>query len=88
MNTILLLCVSFFNEIKNKYDTFETEAIILRETPFDFIIGRDTIKKHNLFDKIPSQLGTKILNSVETKKPELVEKPCDCLLKGLEICSI
>ena len=82
VNTILLLCVSFFNEIKNKYDTFETEAIILRETPFDFIIGRETIKRYNPFDRIPSQLGSRILNSVGTKKLELVERPCDCLLKG------
>ena len=82
MNITLLLRVSFFNDIINKYDTFETEAIILRETPFDFIIGRETIKRYNLFDKIPSQLGNRILNSVGTKKPELVERPCDCLLKG------
>ena len=81
VNTILLLHVSFFNEIKNKCETSETEAIVLRETPFDFIIGRETIIKYNLFDKIPSQLGNKILNSVGTKKPELVERPCDCLLK-------
>ena len=79
VNTIVLLGVSFFNEMKIKYDTFETEAIILKETPSDFIIGRDTIKRYNLFDKIPSQLGSRILNSVGTKKPELVEKPCDCL---------
>ena len=43
VNTMLLLRVSFFNEIENKYDTFESKAIILRETPFDFIVGRKTI---------------------------------------------
>ena len=78
VNTMLLLRVSSFNELENKNDTFESKAIILRETPFDFIVGRKTIERYNLFDKIPSQLGHEIFSSVETKSSELVERPCDC----------
>ena len=49
---MLLLRVSFFNELENKNDTFESKVIILRETPFDSIVGRKTITRYNLFDKI------------------------------------
>ena len=31
--------------------------VIHKETPVDIIIGRDTIKKYKLFEKIPSQLS-------------------------------
>ena len=82
VNTMLLLRVSFFNELENKNDTFDSKAIILRETPFDFIVGRKTITRYNLFNKIPSQLGNEIFSSVETKNSESVERPCDCYLKG------
>ena len=70
---MLLLRVSFFNELENKNDTFESKVIILRETPFDSIVGRKTITRYNLFDKIASQLGNKTFSSVETKNSELVE---------------
>ena len=36
------LCVTFFNEILNKNDTFEIEAIILKDSRIDLIIGRTT----------------------------------------------
>ena len=62
VNTMLLLRVSFFNELENKNDTFDWKAIILRETPFDFIVGRKTITRYNLFNKIPSQLGNETKN--------------------------
>ena len=80
---MILLRVSFFNELENKNDSFESKALILRETPFDFIVGRKTIERYNLFDKIPSQSGNEIFSSVETKSSELVERPCDCRLKGI-----
>ena len=79
---MLLLRVFFFNELENKNDTFDSKAIILRETPFDFIVGRKTITRYNLYNKIPSQLGNEIFSSVETENSELVERPCDCHLKG------
>ena len=48
--------VTFHNELLNDNDTFDISAIILKETPIDIIIGRDTIRKYKLFNKIPSQL--------------------------------
>ena len=53
---ILLLRVTFFDESSNRYDTFDIKAHILKATPVDLIIGRDSIKKFNLFSKVPSQL--------------------------------
>ena len=50
------LRVTFHNELLNDNDTFDISAIILKETPIDIIIGRDTIRKYKLFNKIPSQL--------------------------------
>ena len=45
INTILLLRVTFFNEIVNKNTSFDIEATILNNTPIDLIIGRNTIIK-------------------------------------------
>ena len=58
------------------------KAIIFRETPFDFIVATDTIKRYNFFDMITSQLGNEISSSVETKSSELVGRLCDYRLKG------
>ena len=55
VDTKIDLCVTFYNELLNNDDTFDISAIILKETPIDIIIGRDTIRKYQLFDKIPSQ---------------------------------
>ena len=64
-------CVTFYNELLNNNDTFEISAIILKETPIDIIIGRDTIRKYQLFDKIPSQL-----------RGSDGSKQCECQPKG------
>ena len=69
-NTILLLRVTFFDESTNRYDTFDIKAHILKATPVDLIIGRDSIKKFNLFNKVPSQLGVKL----PTPKPSQPSK--------------
>ena len=59
INTTLLLRVTFFNEIVNKNTSFDIEAMILKNTPIDLIIGRNKIKKHKLFDQIPIQFRRK-----------------------------
>ena len=61
IHTILMLRVTFFNEILNKNTSFKIEATIVKNTPIDLIIGRNTTKKHKLFDQIPSQWGEKDL---------------------------
>ena len=50
-NTILLLRVTFFDESSNRYDTFDIKAHILKATPVDLIIGRDSIKSSIFFQK-------------------------------------
>ena len=63
-NTILLLRVRFFDESSNRYGTFDIKAHILKATPVDLIIGRDSIKKSNIFSNVPSQLGIKVLTEI------------------------
>ena len=65
VNTKIDLRVTFHNELLNNNDTFDISAVILKETPVDIIIGRDTIKKYKLFEKIPSQLNSDELNQEE-----------------------
>ena len=43
LNTILLLRVTFFDESSNRYDTFDIKVHILKATPVDLIMGRDSI---------------------------------------------
>ena len=82
-NMYINLQVTFFNELLIKNDIFEINGILLKNTPFDLIIGRETIQKCNLFTKIPSQL---LLiapqNSEDLKSIECVNKPCGCQSKG------
>ena len=77
-NTILLLRVTFFDESSNRYDTFDIKAHILKATPVDLIIGRDSIKKFNLFSKVPSQLGVKLPISTPIQHAKCRTGPCDC----------
>ena len=51
LNTKVDLGVTFYNELLNNNDTFDISAVILKETPVDIIIGRETIKKHKLFKR-------------------------------------
>ena len=62
--------VTFHDELLNNNDTFDISAVILKETPVNIIIGRDTIKKkiekiEIQFEKIPSQLNSDELNQEE-----------------------
>ena len=77
-NTILLLRVTFFDESTNRYDTFDIKAHILKATPVDLIIGRDSIKKFNLFNKVPSQLGVKLPTPKPSQPSKCTTGPCDC----------
>ena len=78
INTILLLRVTLVNEIVNKNKSFDIEATILKNTPIDLIIGRNTIKKHKLFDQIPSLLGGKDLIPERVPTSECIKRKCDC----------
>ena len=83
INTILLLRVTFFNEILNKNTSFDIEATIRKNTPIDLIIGRNTIKKHKLFDQIPSQLGGKNLVPERVTTSECTKRKCDCKARAI-----
>ena len=73
------LRVSFLNEAINNSDTFDINAIILKDTPIDLIIGRETIKKNQLFRKIPSQLDVSI---TEDTFSDHAKKQCGCQPNG------
>ena len=77
-NTILLLRVTFSDESNNRYDTFDIKAHSLKATPVDLIIGRDSIKKYNLFSKLPSQLGVKLPTPKPSKPSKCATGLCDC----------
>ena len=77
-NTILLLRVRFFDESSNRYDTFDIKAHILKATPLDLIIGRDTIKKFSLFSKVPSQRGVRLPTPKPSQPSKCTTGPCDC----------
>ena len=67
MNTKIELCVTFFNELLTKYDTFDIATIILKETPIDIVIGRNTVRRYQLFDKVPSQLKSNDVIQLDRK---------------------
>ena len=54
------------------------EAHILKATPVDLIIGRDSIKKFNLFSKVPSQLGVKLPTPKPSQPSKCSTGPCAC----------
>ena len=77
-NTKLLLRVTFFDESSNRYDNFDIKAHILKATPVDLIIGRDSIKKFNLFSKVPSQLGVQLPTPKPSQPSKCSTGLCDC----------
>ena len=77
-NTILLLRVRFHDESSNRYDTFDIKAHILKATPVDLIMESDSIKKFNLFRKVPSQLGVKLPTPKPSQPSKRTTGPRDC----------
>ena len=49
------LFVSYFNELTNKYDVLDIDAVLLDTSSIDMIISKSTIIKYDLFRTIPSQ---------------------------------
>ena len=80
-NTMLLLRVTFSDEVSDRYGTFDIKAHILKATPVNLIIGRDSIKKFNLFSKVPSQLGVKLPTPKPNQPSKCTTGPCDCPLE-------
>ena len=80
------LRIFYFCETLNKTVFIEITAIILESSPVDLILGRKTIKRHKLFDQIPSQLSVQNVDSASRALtgilPEKVVKPCDCIPGG------
>ena len=52
----------FFNEIVNNYETITLHPLIL-DTPFDIIIGKQSIKNFNLLEKVHAQFWGSDLNT-------------------------
>ena len=52
----ILLKMTYFSERVNKYIVLKFKAIILNESSVDVLIGRETIRKSNIFFEVPSQL--------------------------------
>ena len=56
----------------------DIKAHILESTPVDLIIGRNSIKKFNLFTKVLSQLGGKLLPPKLSLPTKCMTGLCDC----------
>ena len=50
----LKINLSFLNEITSSLEHIITTVIVLKDSPIDLIIGRETIKKQSLIDFLPS----------------------------------
>ena len=82
VNIKLVLRVTYYYEILNKNDTFDIDANIFKEAPIDIIIGRNTIKKYRLFDKIPSQILSYGPSQTDVNNVSEVRRPPECQLQG------
>jgi transposase InsO family protein len=69
VSSYIALQVSYFSENLNNYASIELKATVLNSSPIDLVIGRDTIRKYNLFSEIPSQLATRPTMSTVTSRP-------------------
>ena len=54
------------------------KAHILKSNPVDLIIGKDSIKKFNLFSKVSSQLRVKLPTPKPSQPSKCTTGPCDC----------
>ena len=66
VSSYIALQVTYFSENLNKYVAIELKATILNSSPVDLVIGRESIRKYNLFTEIPSQLGARPAMSTVT----------------------
>ena len=71
-----------YSEILNKNDTYDIDAITLKETPIGIIIGLNTIEKYRLLDEIPSQLLSDEPSQIDDNNVSEVRRPCGCQLQG------
>ena len=69
VSSYIALQVSYFSENLNNYASIELKATILNSSPIDLVIGRDSIRKYNLFSEIPSQLAAWPTMSKVTSRP-------------------
>ena len=79
----LALRIFYFCEKLNKIAHIDITAIILDSSPIDLILGRNTIKLHQLFEQVPSQLQLQLIDSASQRLaglvPDKVKNVCDCI---------
>ena len=86
LNSTIILRLSYFCSILNKYASFEIQAFILENSPIKLIIGLNTIRNLNLFHIFPEYVGLNLtlpepfiaLDSV----PPSTCMPCGCAPAG------
>ena len=76
ISNTLALHIFYFNELLKYVAYFRINAIISMSSSIDLLIGRKTIKKFDLFNRVPSQLE------------DFDEKPITAVLKMLESVKI
>ena len=83
VSSYIALLVSYFSETLNKYVVIELKATILNSSPIDLVIGRDSIRKYNLFSEIPIQLASPVMASTVKSGSvptccQATGSPCGC----------
>ena len=76
------LRVFYFSEKLNKIAHFDINAVVLDSLPIDLIIGRNTLRQHQLFGQLPSQLTLQSIDSASQGLagiiPDKVADACGC----------
>jgi hypothetical protein len=82
LSNSIFLKLSYFCSILNKFASFSIQAFILDKSPVDLIIGKKSIKEHNLFQVFPRQISLDKLPITENLFSEHVSLACGCQPKG------
>ena len=83
------LYVSYFSEALNKTDVFLIDAIVLDSSPVDLLIGKQTIRKTQIFSSVPSQLSSNSVTATSvaaiSEIAESATSSCGCQPTGESI---
>lgn len=81
LNSTIILKLSYFCSVLNKYASFEIQAIIFDNSAIELIIGLKSIRELNLFNIFPEYVGLKrqlSLSSIMLSDSMQICTPCGC----------
>ena len=81
LHSTIILKLSYFCSVLNKYASFEIQAFIFDNSAIDLIIGLQSIRHLNLFNIFPEYVGLKrqpSLSSIILSDSMQICTPCGC----------